>query len=216
MLLLAGVIYFLKNGNYRNYEWWQAFCLAVSLSGEALRIFTMGYVFRGTSGRNTKYQEADDLNTTGIYSVVRNPLYLANIIIYLGVLLVTQNWIFVAGVLLLLLVYYERIIYAEEAYLAGKFGERYAAWARNTPALIPNFGKYAPSGRKFDVKLVLRKEFSGIFAVVLIFFVINVLINYYTQGLLAAGFFWKIFLAAGLAFYVFVLYLKKRTDVLKD
>ncbi|MGB8874133.1 MAG: hypothetical protein WCC75_12145, partial [Desulfobaccales bacterium] len=39
---------------------------------------------RGTSGRNTQGQVAETLNTTGIYSLVRNPLYLGNFLIWLG------------------------------------------------------------------------------------------------------------------------------------
>ncbi|MGC9453013.1 MAG: methyltransferase family protein, partial [Oceanipulchritudo sp.] len=46
----------------------------------------------GTSGRNTKQQVAYSLNTTGFYSVVRNPLYLGNFFMYLGIALFTHHW----------------------------------------------------------------------------------------------------------------------------
>src|SRR5690606_23492978 len=54
-------------------------CLVVSLIGLAIRIYTVGYTPRNTSGRNTAQgQLAETLNTTGIYSIVRHPLYLGN------------------------------------------------------------------------------------------------------------------------------------------
>ena len=55
---------------------WEAVCLFVSFAGLAIRSYTIGHTPKGTSGRNTKHQVADRLNTTGAYSLVRNPLYL--------------------------------------------------------------------------------------------------------------------------------------------
>src|SRR5262245_19709566 len=57
---------------------WDAVCLAVALIGLAVRVVTVGTAARGTSGRNTRAQKADVLNTTGIYSIVRHPLYVGN------------------------------------------------------------------------------------------------------------------------------------------
>lgn len=57
---------------------WEVICLLVSFFGLGIRIITIGHTPKGTSGRNTKKQVADTLNTTGMYSVVRNPLYLGN------------------------------------------------------------------------------------------------------------------------------------------
>ena len=50
--------------------------LSVSLLGECIRIITVAFVPAGTSGRNTKQQKATSLNQTGIYSIVRHPLYM--------------------------------------------------------------------------------------------------------------------------------------------
>src|SRR5690349_16403077 len=57
---------------------WGAFCLIVSLAGLIIRAITVGHTPKGTSGRNTEKQIAECLNHTGIYSVVRHPLYLGN------------------------------------------------------------------------------------------------------------------------------------------
>src|SRR5438132_991783 len=66
-------------------RWWMLFCLGVSLVGLGIRVLTVGFVPRGTSGRNTRRQMARQLNSTGMYSVVRHPLYLGNMVIWLGI-----------------------------------------------------------------------------------------------------------------------------------
>ena len=56
--------------------------LAVSLLGEAIRIITVGHAPRNTSGRNTtEGQVADVINTSGIYSIIRHPLYVGNFLL---------------------------------------------------------------------------------------------------------------------------------------
>ena len=61
-----------------------AVAMAVGLLGLAVRVYTVGFSPRNTSGRNTKVgQVADTLNQTGIYSVVRHPLYLGNFLMWL-------------------------------------------------------------------------------------------------------------------------------------
>ena len=52
--------------------------VVLSFIGFWTRAYTIGTTPRGTSGRNTKEQVAEVLNSTGIYSTVRHPLYLGN------------------------------------------------------------------------------------------------------------------------------------------
>jgi protein-S-isoprenylcysteine O-methyltransferase Ste14 len=59
--------------------------LGISLFGQAIRAVTVGYAPQNTSGRNTvNGQIADELNVTGIYSLLRHPLYLGNYFMWLG------------------------------------------------------------------------------------------------------------------------------------
>ena len=67
-------------------ESYELICLGVCLLGLLIRIITVGHSPKNTSGRNTKEgQIADVLNTTGMYSVVRHPLYVGNFFMWLGV-----------------------------------------------------------------------------------------------------------------------------------
>ncbi|MDR2152686.1 MAG: DUF1295 domain-containing protein, partial [Helicobacteraceae bacterium] len=63
----------------------------ISALGVAIRVYTIGYKHKGTSGRNTKTQQASALNTKGIYSLTRNPLYLGNFLIGWGVIVYTHS-----------------------------------------------------------------------------------------------------------------------------
>ena len=56
-----------------------------SIIGFLVRFYTIGTTPKGTSGRNTDKQVATVLNSTGMYSIVRHPLYLGNYFIWLGV-----------------------------------------------------------------------------------------------------------------------------------
>ena len=53
--------------------------IILSITGFVIRAYTIGTTPKGTSGRNTKEQVTEVLpNSTGIYSVVRHPLYLGD------------------------------------------------------------------------------------------------------------------------------------------
>ncbi len=72
-------------------------CLAVCLLGQIVRIITVGYTPKNTSDRNWEKQIANELNTTGMYSMVRHPLYLGNFLMWLGIAMITANfWLILA------------------------------------------------------------------------------------------------------------------------
>ncbi|AMQ57861.1 methyltransferase family protein [Algoriphagus sanaruensis] len=146
------------------------FGLAVGLAGLIIRIYTVGHTPKNTSGRNTKEgQLADTLNTTGIYSVVRHPLYLGNFLMWLGPAILTGHLWFILSFILMYWVYYERIMFAEEQFLRKKFGDQYLEWSQQVPAFIPKWKGFKKSNLHFSWKKVLRKEKNGLFALFLIF-----------------------------------------------
>mgnify|MGYP000011740518 FL=1 len=149
-------------------------CLGISLLGLFIRIITVGHTPKGTSGRNTKAgQVADELNTTGIYSVVRHPLYVGNFFMWLGVAMLTENSWFSIAFIFFYAFYYERIMYAEENFLRSKFGQTYLDWAENVPAFIPSFKNYVSPKYAFSLRKVLKKEKNGLCAVFLLFWIFD-------------------------------------------
>ena len=67
-------------GSHVRQLYWELFCLGISLSGLAVRIMTVSFISEASSGRELSTPKAEHLNTTGIYSLVRHPLYLGNMI----------------------------------------------------------------------------------------------------------------------------------------
>jgi Putative protein-S-isoprenylcysteine methyltransferase len=161
--------------------------------GEAIRIGTVGFVPAGTSGRNTEPgQVAQTLNTTGFYSVTRNPLYLGNCLMYLGAALFTQHLWIVAVLGLTLILYYERIIAAEESFLVEKFGQPYRDWAANTPAFLPRLRGWQAPGMPFALKTVIRREHASIFGGFVILYLIELGLHNLPEGAdgMAPGWHW--------------------------
>ena len=154
--------------------------LILSVIGFLFRAYAIGTTPKGTSGRNTKEQVANVLNSTGVYSIVRHPLYLGNYFMWIGIVVFVGSFSFFVITSLLFWLYYERIMFAEERFLEKKFGQEYLDWSLKAPAFIPAFGKFIPSSTPFSLKTVLRREYSGVLATVISFIFVEVLRNYFT------------------------------------
>jgi len=194
---------------------WDSVAIIISFLGLIVRCLTAGYAPRGTSGRNTKSQVADLLNTTGMYSISRNPLYLGNFIIVLGITLFIQVWWLALLVWFGFWLYYERIIFAEEEFLRAKFKDQFMAWAQKTPIVIPRFKNWEKPELKFSFKTVLRREFSTFFSIVATFFCLEVLTNLLMNKRPLIHYSWLVFFILGLAIYLIFLILKKKTKLLE-
>ncbi|HAX60985.1 MAG TPA: hypothetical protein DCX95_00265 [Elusimicrobia bacterium] len=193
---------------------WEAVCLIVSFFGLGIRVVTIGHTPKGTSGRNTKHQVAETLNTTGIYSVVRNPLYLGNFFMGLGIALFAHLWWLTLIYILIFWLYYERIIFAEEVFLREKFGEKYLEWANCTPAFIPRFSQYKKADLPFSLRNVLRREYNGFFAVIVVLFVFETVGEIFAEGRIEFDKGWLIILGIGFVVWMVLRSLKKYTNVL--
>jgi protein-S-isoprenylcysteine O-methyltransferase Ste14 len=162
------------------YDW---LCMGLSGVGLALRIAIAGCVPKRTSGRNTrKGQVADALNSTGLYSIVRHPLYLANGAIFAGLLLATGSpWFVLVGGLAFLL-YYERIAYSEEEFLLERFGAQYRAWAASTPAFVPRLSSWRRPSLPFCLRTAVKREYQTVSTALCAFAVLD-----YAEDALALG-----------------------------
>ena len=131
------------------------------LFGHSIRILTIGRRFMQSSGRNRSQQVALELNTTGIYSVVRHPLYLGNALIWFGLVCFLENFWFILIFILIFWIYYERIMFAEEQFLGRKFGDKFKQWSALVPAFIPSLKYFVPSNTIFSWRIVLKNEYPG-------------------------------------------------------
>jgi protein-S-isoprenylcysteine O-methyltransferase Ste14 len=142
---------------------WYACGIAVATLGAVIRIFTSGWAALGTSGRVKAAAEAAELNTTGPYSLVRNPLYVGRIVNYTGMAMLSGSWAFAVITLLLSILIYERVSIYEEEFLRGKFGQAHADWAKDVPALFPRLNGWVKPKYKFWWKRMIWRERQKVF-----------------------------------------------------
>ena len=139
--------------------------IVVALSGEALRVLVIGLVYITRGGQNRQVW-ANSLVDTGMFAHSRNPLYLANLLLFLGLAIIHNGWAMYVIVLPFFLIAYVCIVAAEEEYLRGKFGEAYVDYCRRVPRWLPSLRGLSGTLRstQFDWFKVLRKEYGTPFA----------------------------------------------------
>jgi protein-S-isoprenylcysteine O-methyltransferase Ste14 len=197
-----------------SHEWWAFLCFVVSSVGLLVRIMTVGFVPRGTSGRNSKSQVAVVLNTTGLYSIVRHPLYVGNFLMWLGMVLCVGDFAVVAMFVCAFWLYYERIMSAEESFLADRFGFEWQRWASETPAVVPRLSLWRRPSMSFSIRSVLRREYCGLLGLAVAFASLDLARHAIIEGRLLADTFWLVFLAVSFLAFVVFRTMKKHTRLL--
>lgn len=188
--------------------------MGISFLGLIIRVLTIGFTPAKTSGRNTREQIADVLNTSGIYSTVRHPLYLGNFLIGLGLACMTLKPWFPFTYALAFWLYYERIMMAEEAFLRGKFEREFNAWARVTPAFIPSFKNFRKPALPFSLRNVLRREYSAVLQIAAVGFLLKFLGDWFDSGKMIFSLPWFTVLAASALMWLVLRSLKRNTSLL--
>lgn len=84
--------------------------------------------------------DAPSLVTTGVYSRVRHPLYLSNLLIGCGFVLAELGWQTLSFAFVSALFIFVFLLASEEdRFLAERFGDVFETWRANTPAFFPGF-----------------------------------------------------------------------------
>ena len=154
------------------------------------------------------------MNTTGVYSIVRHPLYLGNTLMWLSVALFVESWTLAVVTLLVSTLYHERIIFAEEAFLERKFGETFRDWATRTPAVWPKFSLWQSPSLRFEWRHALQREYLGLFGLISVFFALDIVTDWLALHKLEFDPAWTSVWVAGIVMFVVVRFLRKRTRVL--
>jgi protein-S-isoprenylcysteine O-methyltransferase Ste14 len=102
-------------------------------SGAIFRIYTSAFM----SEESQDSVGSDYLITTGPFALIRNPHYLANLIITFGTLFYAKNIILGLPMAGFFLVQYYCITKYEEKTLLAKFGDEYQRYLERVPAWIP-------------------------------------------------------------------------------
>ncbi len=136
--------------------------LCVTVTGQIIRVVTIGLVYIIRGGKDRRIY-AEDLVTAGIFSHCRNPLYVGNILILVGLGIASNSVIFNCIATPLFLFFWQAIVLAEENYLRGKFGAQYDAYCSKVNRWIPNLKGIGRtlSSMEFKWKRVIIREYNS-------------------------------------------------------
>ena len=110
--------------------------------GEGIRLW--GVAIAGSETRTTGPVGGTYLITTGPFSYVRNPLYLGNVLMYVGVGVMSNAlfpWLPLAA-LVYFVFQYSMIVSLEEEYLMKSFRDEFTAYCNAVPRFVPTCRKY--------------------------------------------------------------------------
>ena len=133
----------------------------VALTGQLVRLITIGYEYIERGGKEGKVY-ASRLVQGGVYALTRNPMYLGNGLIAIGMTMVAGAPLIYLIVLPLFLYIYQAIIAAEETYLRRQFGAEYERYCAAVNRLLPALDKarrvLAPLS--YNWRQAVRKDLS--------------------------------------------------------
>ncbi|RYY60214.1 MAG: isoprenylcysteine carboxylmethyltransferase family protein [Chitinophagaceae bacterium] len=160
------------------YIWPITLGLLITVLGQLIRGLTIGLAYIVRGGKEGK-PYAEGLVTEGIFTHARNPLYVGNILMLLGVGILANSLFYVGIMMPVFLFIYQAIVLAEENFLRGKFGPGFDAYCKKVNRWIPDLrgiGKtFASMG--FNWKRWILKEHTTQF-IWLIGITLLLLLNY--------------------------------------
>jgi len=130
------------------------------LIGELLRLWAVSYA--GSKTRTTDEVGGDQLVTQGPFGIVRNPLYIGNIVIYTGVGIMSNAlmpYLTIFAFLYFVFQYY-CIILNEEEYLSNTFKDKFTLYKSKVNRFIPSFKKL-PEEVNSNLSLSLYNGFQS-------------------------------------------------------
>ena len=167
-LISVGILLVSKPGLLLGSQRWDLLLdgvgIAVALAGQTLRALVIGLAYIKRGG-NRGTIDADSLVVQGLFAHSRNPLYVGNMLEFLGLCLILHSPAgYLIGVPFFALAYFS-IVLAEEEFLRAKFGPVYEEYCRRVNRFVPSLrGLGATLGSmELDWRRVIRKEYGTTF-----------------------------------------------------
>ena len=114
----------------------------VVVTGEMIRFW--GVAYAGSLSRVTGSVGAPEVIMAGPFACVRNPLYVGNVLTYVGIGIMANAlfpWLVMIAAVWFGFQYYQ-IVVLEEGFLEKEFGSTYLEFKRNVPRFIPRLSMY--------------------------------------------------------------------------
>ena len=146
------------------------------LLGEGIRIWAVSHAGGATRTRDVG---APSLCTSGPYAQTRNPLYVGNMLMYVGIVLIAgmPNELFAAIVTtVFFIVQYSLIISLEEETLDKLFREEYSEYKQNVPPIFPKLkpwrgGKNRKPATILQTLKTEKRTLQNVFLIILFIFI---------------------------------------------
>ena len=110
--------------------------IAMTIVGELIRLWGVHHI--GAISR-TRSERLGPLVATGPFALVRNPLYVGNILLWVGFAIAGRMLWLAPIILVLLALEYHAIVRWEETLLESRLGEVYLQYVARVPRWIPSF-----------------------------------------------------------------------------
>ena len=110
-----------------------------ALAGAALRAWASGTIVKN-----------EELTTDGPYRLTRNPLYVGNFLMGLGVAVMGGRLWLVGLFLLVFVPVYHALVRKEEKRLVERYGDYFFSYCKEVPRFIPNLKAWPPPPAAYD------------------------------------------------------------------
>jgi len=169
------IIYFAQPDNH-----YVLFGAATLLLGEGIRMWSVSYA--GGETRTTNVG-APSLCTAGPYGFVRNPIYVGNMLMYLGIVIIAGSpnlALMIITTMTFFLIQYSLIISLEEEKLLELFGEEYNIYRKNVRSIIPRIYRWKTNDNRSPLPIIklIKTEKRTLQNVMFILTLIIIRINY--------------------------------------
>jgi protein-S-isoprenylcysteine O-methyltransferase Ste14 len=127
--------------------------LAVQVIGLVLAVAGLLATLMGQTGMGTSWRvgvdpaERTDLVTTGLFGVVRNPVFSAMVLAQAGVALVVPTWVTLLGLVALVVAVQLQVRAVEEPYLRAVHGTAFENYAARVGRFVPGIGRIPAAAR---------------------------------------------------------------------
>lgn len=144
--------------------------MAITSAGLALRLWACGHL-----------KKEKELTTSGPYRYTRNPLYLGNVFIGIGVVISSYSWWVILIFAIYFLLFYPVIILEEKSRMKKFFPHQYNSYSQKVPLFFPNFRLSWPKNpRKFSGQLFKKnKETRALFGALIYWAILTVLMLFF-------------------------------------
>ena len=158
--------------------------IALLLGGELIRIWAVSYAGGETRTRNVG---ASKLCSSGPYAFVRNPLYVGNMMMYVGIVFIAgaaNTLLMAATTALFFLIQYSLIISLEEETLNKLFRGNYIDYKKNVPAICPRLTPWNNDDNRTPERFgkTIKIEKRTLQNVSLVLFIIIIRVQYFSSG----------------------------------